>query len=392
VHPRTVRTLNAKEFADIKHTVAIRSKARRNQRADPGYAAPIPDEVSLQLTYRCNLRCTHCYQWNEQGFFRDFSPARQKTELDIEIVERVLAATATNRAKLFLWGGEPLMHSKFGEVAKLLQQYPRTVNMCTNGLLFQRKLDDLLTIGEHLNLLVSLDGLGADHDELRGKGTFTRTLRNIEMMLEHKRAGRFDGEISLSCMVSHVNVGKMYEFMEWAEELGVNTVYFQFPWYISEDVANAMDAVYQESFAWLKPQTGTQRPTWHSYTYQLPAEQIPVLHDSMRRLADRAWRIRVRYQPQLEAEDEVTDFILGTSRPAQGRTKCLAVSNRMEVHADGNVSSCKFFPEFVVGNLYDTDIVELWQSPAFRNIRTILATNGMMPVCSKCILLYLNGV
>ncbi len=392
MHPRTVRTLNAKEFADIKHTVAIRSKARRNQRADPGYAAPIPDEVSLQLTYRCNLRCSHCYQWNEQGFFRDFSPSRQKTELDIEIVERVLAATATNRAKLFLWGGEPLMHSKFGEVAKLLQQYPRTVNMCTNGLLFQRKLDDLLTIGEHLNLLVSLDGLGDDHDELRGKGTFTRTLRNIEMMLEHKRTGRFDGEISLSCMVSHVNVGKMYEFMEWAEGVGVNTVYFQFPWYISEDVANAMDAVYQESFAWLKPQTGTQRPTWHSYTYRLPPEQIPVLHDSMRRLADRAWRIRVRYQPQLEAEDEVTDFILGTSRPAQGRTKCLAVSNRMEVHADGNVSSCKFFPEFVVGNLYDTDILELWQSPAFRNIRTILATNGMMPVCSKCILLYLNGV
>jgi len=25
-------------------------------------------------------------------------------------------------------------------------------------------------------------------------------------------------------------------------------------------------------------------------------------------------------------------------------------------------------------------------------VRSILSTNGMMPVCSKCILLYLNGV
>ncbi|HEY0501762.1 MAG TPA: radical SAM protein [Kutzneria sp.] len=391
MHPLTTRRINAKEFADIKHTVAMRSRARRSLLADPGYAAPLPQEVSLQLTYRCNLRCTHCYQWNEQGFFRDFSPARQKTELDIDVVENVLRTTAPARSKLFLWGGEPLMHTKFGEVAELLEQYPRTVNMCTNGLLFKRRLDDMLRIGENLNLLVSLDGLGEDHEALRGKGTFKRTMENIRMMLDLKRAGEFTGELSLSCMVSHVTVGKMYEFMEWAEELGVNTVYFQFPWYISPEVAAQMDEVYEQSFSWLKPDTGTKQPTWHSYTYQLPAEQLPVLRDSMARLASRAWRVRVRYQPQLEA-DEVEDFILGTSRPAQRRSKCLAVSNRMEVHADGNVSSCKFFPEFVVGNLYDTEVTELWQSESFRQVRSILSANGMMPVCSKCILLYLNGV
>ncbi len=391
MHPKTTRTLNAKEFLDLKHTVSIRSKARRNQLTDPGYAAPIPDEVSLQLTFKCNLRCSHCYQWSDQGFFRDWSAERQRTELDVEIVERVLAATAANSAKLFLWGGEPLMHSKFSEVAQLLRKYPRTVNMCTNGLLFQRKLDDLMTIGENLNLLVSLDGFGDDHDELRGPGTFNRTVRNIKTVLDLKRSGEFGGEVSLSCMVSHVNVGKMYEFMEWAEDLGVNSVYFQFPWYISEEVANAMDTLYDESFAWMNPHTATKQRTWHSYTYRLPPEQLPVLRDSMRRLASRAWRVRVRYQPQLE-EDEISDFILGTSRPAQQRSKCLAVSNRLEVHADGNVSSCKFFPEFVVGNLYETDLLDLWQSPDFRKIRTTLATNGMMPVCSKCILLYLNGV
>jgi radical SAM protein with 4Fe4S-binding SPASM domain len=346
MHPLTTRRINAKEFADIKHTVAIRSRARRSLLADPGYAAPLPQEVSLQLTYRCNLRCTHCYQWNEQGFFRDFSPARQKTELDVEIIESVLRTTAPTRSKLFLWGGEPLMHTKFGQVAELLERYPRTVNMCTNGLLFKRKLDDMLRIGENLNLLVSLDGLGEDHEALRGKGTFKRTMDNIQMMLDLKRSGQFDGEISLSCMVSHVTVGKMYEFMEWAEELGVNTVYFQFPWYISPEVAAQMDEVYEKSFSWLEPDTGTKQPTWHSYTY----------------------------------------------RPAQRRSKCLAVSNRMEVHADGNVSSCKFFPEFVVGNLYDTEVTELWQSEAFRQVRSILSANGMMPVCSKCILLYLNGV
>ncbi len=76
----------------------------------------------------------------------------------------------------------------------------------------------------------------------------------------------------------------------------------------------------------------------------------------------------------------------------QKRSRCLAVHNRMEVHADGNVSSCKFFPEFVVGNLYDTSAEDLWHSPNFRRVREIMAENGMMPICSRCILLYLNGV
>ncbi|MFC7329747.1 radical SAM protein [Marinactinospora rubrisoli] len=391
MHPTTTRKLNAKEFADIKHTVSIRSKARAKRQSDPGYAAPLPQEVSLQLTYKCNLRCTHCFQWNDQGFFRDFSPEQARTELDIGIVEEVLRSTAGRRSKLFMWGGEPLMYRRFGEVVDLLEQYPRTVNMCTNGLLFKRNLDHLLRIGENLNLLVSLDGLEAEHEALRGKGTFRRTMENIKLMLDLKREGKFLGEVSLSCMVSHATVGTMYDFMEWAEELGVNSVYFQFPWYISPEVAASMDRVYEESFSWLQPDTGTRKPTWHSYTYRLPPEQLPQLRESMRRLAERRWNVRVRYQPQLEAE-EVEDFILGTSRPAQRRSTCLAVSNRLEVHADGNVSSCKFFPEFVVGNLYETGVAELWHSPSFRKVRSLLADTGMMPVCSKCILLYLNGV
>jgi radical SAM protein with 4Fe4S-binding SPASM domain len=390
VAPRTTKRFDVREFADLTRTVEIRSRTRRALAADPLYAAPVPEEVSMQLTYRCNLRCSHCYQWSEQGFFRDYSLEKQRSELDLEIVESVLRATAEQRSKLFLWGGEPLMHSRFGEVAGLLARYPRTVNMCTNGLLLDRHLDHLLPIGHQLNLVVSLDGLEPDHEALRGRGSFARTVRGITTMLDLQRAGRFAGEVSVACMVSNETVGRMFDFMAWAEDLGVNTVYFQLPWYISPETAAAMDELYERCFAWLEPPPPGQRPTWHSYSYRLEPESIPELRDSMARLASRPWRIRIRYQPQLE-DDEVEDFVRGTSRPAQRRSRCLAVSNRLEVHADGKVSSCKFFPEFVVGDLHDETVLAVWQGERFRRVRDVLRETGLMPVCSKCGLLYMSG-
>ncbi|MEU9451480.1 radical SAM protein [Streptomyces sp. NPDC048277] len=391
MHPRTARTLNAKEFEDLRRTVALQAEGRRRTARDAGYATPLPREVSMQLTYRCNLRCEHCYQWNDQGFFHGYGKEKQRTELDLDIVDKVLRATDAQRAKVFLWGGEPLMHTRFGEVAELLARTPRTVVMCTNGLLLERSLPHLLALGPGLNLLVSLDGLGADHEALRGRGTFPRTVRNIRALLDLRRTGEYQGEISVSCMVGNDTVGGMYEFMEWAEDLGVNSVYFQFPWYISPAVARSMDLLYEDCFSWLNPPAAGTRPTWHSYTYRLKPELIDVLRESMRKLAGRVWRARIRYQPQLEI-DEVADFVLGTPAPAQRRSRCLAVSNRLEVHADGRVSSCKFFPEFVVGDLHEHGVREIWQSETFRRVREVLRGTALMPVCSKCILLYLNGM
>ena len=389
-YPRTNKVFTSGELHDLRRTVAIRSATRRNLAADPLYASTLPQEVSMQLTYRCNLRCNHCFQWNEQGFFHNYDSKRKRSELDLDIVRDVLETTAPEQAKVFLWGGEPLMHSQFGEIAKLLGAVPRVVNMCTNGLLMERNAEHLLAIGPRLNLLVSLDGFEPEHEALRGKGSFRRTMRNVETMLDLQRRGEYQGELSVACMVSEDMVGRMYEFTEWAEQTGFNSVYWLLPWYISPETASAMDRLYEESFSWLNPPEPGDKPTWHSYTYALPEQYLPVLKESMARLASRVWNLRVRYQPQVE-QDELDDFIRGTSRPAQRRSRCLAVSNRVEIHADGRVSSCKFFPEFVIGDLSEQSMQDIWQSERFTRVRGILRESGLMPVCSKCILLYLSG-
>jgi len=59
---------------------------------------------------------------------------------------------------------------------------------------------------------------------------------------------------------------------------------------------------------------------------------------------------------------------------------------------NGDVVSCKFFPEFRMGNLRDGGAAGVWQSERFNDMRRTIETEGLMPVCSKCNLLYSRGV
>ena len=56
----------------------------------------------------------------------------------------------------------------------------------------------------------------------------------------------------------------------------------------------------------------------------------------------------------------------------------------MEVNSNGDLSPCRDYHDYVVGNIKEATITELWNSPAYRKFRQSLATEGLMPVCSRC--------
>jgi radical SAM protein with 4Fe4S-binding SPASM domain len=63
----------------------------------------------------------------------------------------------------------------------------------------------------------------------------------------------------------------------------------------------------------------------------------------------------------------------------------------MDVFPDGEVVSCKFFPEFRVGNLHEAGVEEVWKGQRFDQVRETVSRCGLMPVCAKCPLLYTRG-
>lgn len=395
MQPKTTMELDPESFGRVRERMSRVSNILRGIRADPSYARPIPDEVGFQLTKRCNLRCGHCFQWSDTGFHHDLPVVQQRQELDIGIIERVMAYTRPVRSNLYLWGGEPLAYSHWDRLSEILAEDPRWTVLCTNGLLIEKRLDALLPISSHLACLISLDGFEEENDRIRGKGGFRRVVAIVDHLLDLKRRGTFLGEISIHCVIGPEMVGKLTAFLEFFEAKRVNQVNLGFPWYIPGATAERMDRYFGENFAWLGAEVPGAGPghinSWHSYQFHLNPEVIEHIKTEMARIRERTWAIRVRFQPDL-APDEVEGFIGGSERPAQGRGRCLAVSTRIDVLADGRVPTCKLFPETSVGDLNEASVEEVWLGANARRARSVLA-RGLTPVCSKCIQLYcLHGM
>lgn len=381
--------VDSKAFEKLRRIAPNQLAARRDPAA--WQAQPLPEEIAFKLTNRCDLRCTHCYQWSDEGYHHSLPRAEVSGDLPLSIVAKTLEATRAIRSNVFLWGGEPLVYRDWDGLVELLAADERWTSVCTNGTLVARRLQSLLRISAQLEMSISLDGFEGEHDALRGAGAFDRTMVGLRCLLECHRDGSYRGEISVNCVIGDSMVSRVFEFVQFLEREGVETVYLSFPWHISREAAAKMDRYVAEHFPG-RARSGPDRAlaSWHSFTFRLDPDRLAELRAELARVDAAPWRIKVRYNPVLDAS-EMETFIRGSDRPAQGKTRCLAVRTRLDVFPNGDVVSCKFFPEFAVGNLTSASVADVWQGAPYDEVRQTVATCGLMPACAKCNLLYTRG-
>jgi MoaA/NifB/PqqE/SkfB family radical SAM enzyme len=121
-----------------------------------------PHSAEVDVTDRCNLRCPHCYHFHGKRIFRRDEVPRQAWRARFQRLH------AEGIRFLLLVGGEPALRPDV--LAEAAGTFIR-VYAITNGTLPVPR-------GLALRLFVSLDGLEATHDSLRGPGVFRRVLAN----------------------------------------------------------------------------------------------------------------------------------------------------------------------------------------------------------------------
>jgi radical SAM protein with 4Fe4S-binding SPASM domain len=129
----------------------------------------------LEVTRRCNLACRHCGS--------DCSTsAPAKPELGLGAWKALLDRVRTRwEPFIVITGGEPLLYEGLDELCAHIRGLGLRYGMVSNGwLLDDGRAERLKELGIE-SLTVSLDGLKASHDWLRGRaGSFERAVRAIE--------------------------------------------------------------------------------------------------------------------------------------------------------------------------------------------------------------------
>ena len=138
-----------------------------------------PTYAILYVTAKCNSRCSYCFQWEILN-----EPKRLKREVTVEEYVR-LAKSMGPMEHITLGGGEPFLRKGRAEIAEAFYRYSgvRNISIPSNG----TRPDLIESVGGEVlrrcpkatvKISLSIDGIGHEHDHLRG------AIGNYEKLIE----------------------------------------------------------------------------------------------------------------------------------------------------------------------------------------------------------------
>ncbi len=168
------------------------------------------ENVSLETTRHCNLRCRHCY--SNAG-----TPL--KNELTVEEIKALIdQLSETGALSMIFTGGEPLLHPHIFELMEYARKKPLTVFLFTNGTLITPEVVQKLKELHIFWVSISIDGPDPEtHDAFRGqKGAFLKTIRAVNLLRE---AGI---DVHAHVSVTKLNYKKMWQILHVIKDLRIN--------------------------------------------------------------------------------------------------------------------------------------------------------------------------
>jgi len=120
--------------------------------------ASVPRQISIALTNACDLSCSYCYAPKIPAILDAEKVASWLTELDSE------GCVGVN-----FGGGEPTLHRHFADLCHFTVHHTNmAVTFTTNSFQLDDKLLAAL-VGNVQFVRISMDGIGATYEELRGR-------------------------------------------------------------------------------------------------------------------------------------------------------------------------------------------------------------------------------
>jgi radical SAM protein with 4Fe4S-binding SPASM domain len=316
---------------DFSHTTTHLEKSTQEFLEEHFKGKPQLTNLHIELTSRCNERCVHCYIPHDN----------KVSDIDPDLFYNVLKQC--NDLKLLhltLSGGEPMLHKNFCDFLRICREYDLSVNVLSNLTLLNDDMIKEMKANPLLGVQVSLYSMNSGiHDEItQKKGSFEKTKSAILKLIEN------DIPLQISCPILKQNKDCYNDVVIWAKNYGIH---------VGDDYV--IIARYDH--------------TTQNLRNRLSINEIKKII---------AYRIALdaKYLEQLEKEAEkkrnITDDFV-----------CSVCHSSICIDENGNVYPCAGWQDYIVGNVKETPIKDIWDnSEKVQYLRGLRKQD--FPKCIQC--------
>lgn len=161
----------------------------------------------VEITNTCDKKCKHCFN----SVFNN-NPAEMNVK-DFEKLIFQMKKNGINRIKVV--GGEPTLHSRFGDIIQILEDYEVSYDVFTDHKNIIKYIEILKKCKNIGHIRISIDGNKDVHDYIRNTGSYSEMIDVIRILKTN------NVPIKMNYTINRLNYGCIQEVNELSKEVGV---------------------------------------------------------------------------------------------------------------------------------------------------------------------------
>ena len=277
---RTIPTVEYKDFSREVHERAFQSDR--------------VIKAQMELTYRCNLHCVHCYTdpYNDRKFF--------PRELTLTEIKRIIDEMAELEILyLNLTGGEIFTHPNFFEIYDYAYRKGFLLMLYTNGTIFTQAIIDRLKRSPPFSIDISCHSVNEEAFDrfTQVPGSFRQFLKGMELL---RPSGL---PFSFRTKAMNWNKGEIPQIRRFVESFG-------------------------QPFRFSTPLSPRLNGDLSPLGYRLTPEEIQMLGD------------RLKESSSAQDEESCQDTSDSISSPPKRLYRCGCATNTIHISAWGDLGTC----------------------------------------------------
>jgi radical SAM protein with 4Fe4S-binding SPASM domain len=343
--------------------------------------------VSFKLTPLCNLRCVMCGQRGIKGTLKG-QEAVDEAQYNVSL-ERYKELTDEMKEYVkivYMWGGEPFLYPNFLDLAQYIAERIPVFTVNTNGTHLAENAERIVR-DKWTGIFISLDAFETVNDEIRGKGSYQKVMAGIKAINEEKKRQNSSlPHVGIVTTVSNLNYMDLANLVRATKDMGLS-------WHIINLGTYFNEAIGQEHTAWVKQKLGVEPRFWKGfltgYNEGIDGAAFTKILEEVHSLS------RTLHHPIITVPD-ITPKMIDTyynKLEVPVRDYCKAPWFSVDINYNGDVHYCADHPDYIIGNIKEQKLWDIYNGERSRNFRHALRTSpdGIFPGCKRCYQIMLCG-